>query len=274
MAMIESRDGTPIHVKEMGSGRPVILIHGWPLSGDMWEYQTVALVEAGFHVITYDRRGFGHSAHPARGYHYDLFADDLAAVIDQCTPDGAALVGFSMGGGEIARYLGKYGPAKVAKAALISSVVPYLLKTDDNPNGVPREQFEEFKAQIRKDRFDFLRNVGKQLYGVGLVSSPVSQGLLDWTFALAIMASPLATMACVDAFGTTDFRPDLPAFAGVPTLIVHGSGDKTVPIDASGRAAAKGIPHAEFIEYDGEPHGLFATAAERLNQDLIRFLRG
>jgi non-heme chloroperoxidase len=273
MAMVESRDGTPIHVKEMGSGRPVVLIHGWPLTGDMWEYQTVALVEAGFHVITYDRRGFGHSAHPARGYHYDLFADDLAAVIDECTPDGAAVVGFSMGGGEIARYLSRHGSARIAKAALVSSVVPYLLKTDDNPNGVDRDVFEDLKAQIRKDRFAFLQSFAKQFYGVGLVTSPVSQGLIDWTFALAIMASPIATMACVDAFGTTDFRPDLTAFTGVPTLIIHGTSDQTVPIDTSGRAAAKAIPHAQLIEYEGEPHGLFATAAERLNQDLVAFLR-
>jgi non-heme chloroperoxidase len=273
MPNIQSRDGTAIHVKDMGSGKPVVLVHGWPLTGDMWEYQTVALVEAGFHVITYDRRGFGQSGHPARGYNYDNFADDLAAVIDQCTPDGAAVVGFSMGGGEIARYLSRHSRQKIAKAALISSVVPYVLKTDDNPNGVDREMLEDIKAQIRKDRFAFLQDFGKTFYGVGLVSSPVSQGLLDWTFTLALMASPIATMACVDAFGTTDFRPDLKSFEGVPTLIVHGTSDKTVPIDATGRAAAAGIPHARFIEYDGEPHGLFATAADRLNQDLIDFLR-
>ncbi len=273
MPTIEGHDGAPLHVKEMGSGKPVILIHGWPLTGDMFEYQTVALVEAGFHVITYDRRGFGQSAHPARGYHYDIFAHDLAAVIDQCTPDGAALVGFSMGGGEVARYLTRYGHEKVAKVALISSVVPYLLKTDDNPDGVDRTQIEDMKAQIRKDRFAFLQTFGKQFYGVGLVSSPVSQGVLDWTFLLATMASPIATSACVDAFGTTDFRPDLPSFAGVPTLIVHGTGDAIVPIDASARAAAAAIPGAQLIEYDGEPHGLVATAADRLNEDLIAFLR-
>lgn len=274
MPTIESHDGTLLHVKEMGSGKPVILIHGWPLTGDMFEYQTVALVEAGFHVITYDRRGFGQSSHPARGYHYDNFAHDLAAVIDQCTPNGAALVGFSMGGGEVARYLTRYGSSKVAKAALISSVVPYLLKTDDNPEGVDRAQLEEMKAQIRKDRFAFLQSFGKQFYGVGFVTSPVSQGILDWSFMLGAMASPIATTACVDAFGTTDFRPDLHSFAEVPTLIVHGTGDGIVPIDASARAAAAAIPHAKLIEYDGEPHGLVATAAERLNADLIAFLRG
>ncbi len=273
MPTIQSHDGARIHVKEAGSGRPVILIHGWPLSGDMWEYQTVALVEAGFHVITYDRRGFGQSSHPARGYHYDILSDDLAAVIDQCTPDGAALIGFSMGGGEVARYLARHGSRKTAKAVLVSSVVPYLLKTDDNKDGVDREEIESIKAQIRADRFDFLRNFAKQFYGVGFVSSPVSQGTLDWTFMLAVMASPIATTACVDSFATTDFRPDLAAFKDVPTLIIHGSGDKTVPIDATGRAAAKAIQHAEFIEYEGEPHGLFVTAADRLNQDLVRFLR-
>ena len=239
----------------------------------MWEYQTTALVEAGFHVITYDRRGFGHSAHPARGYNYDNFADDLAAVIDERTPDGAALVGFSMGGGEIARFLARHGSAKVARVALISSVIPYMLKTEAYSDGVPREVFEDMKKQIRADRFDFLQTFAKQFYGVGLVSRPVSQGLMDWTFQLASMASPLATLACIDAFGTTDFRPDLDAFRGVPTLIIHGTADKTVPIDPTGRAAAKAIPHAQLIEYDGEPHGLFATAPQRLNEDLIQFLR-
>ena len=273
MGMIHSRDGTPIHVKEMGSGKPVVLIHGWPLSGDMWEYQTVALVEAGFHVVTYDRRGFGHSAHPGRGYDYETFAEDLAAVIDETTVDGAALVGFSMGGGEIARYLARYGRQKIAKAALIGAVVPYMLKTDDNKDGVDRYMFEGIKAKIRKDRFAFLQSFARDFYGVGAISSPVSDGLLDWTFALGIMASPLATLACVDAFATTDFRPDLHAFEDVPTLIIHGTSDKIVPIDTSGRAAAKAIPHARLVEYDGEPHGLFATAADRLSQDLIAFLR-
>ena len=273
MPMIESRDGTNIHVKSMGTGEPVILIHGWPLSGDMWEYQTVALVEAGYRVITYDRRGFGLSAHPATGYTYDNFADDLAAVIDGLSLDRAALVGFSMGGGEIARYLSRHGAAKVSRVALVASVVPYLLKTADTPDGVPGEQLDEFKAQVRKDRFAFLQTFGKQFYGVGLITSPVSQGVLDWTFALAIMASPLATIACIDAFGRTDFRPDLAAFT-IPTLVIHGTSDATVPIDAAGRAAAAGIAGSQLIEYDGEPHGLFATVPERLNRDLLAFLRG
>ena len=273
MAYAEASDGTKLHVKDMGTGEPVLLIHGWPLTGDMFEYQTVALLEAGYRVITYDRRGFGQSGHPATGYNYDQFADDLAAVIDDCGLDRVSLVGFSMGAGEIARYLARHGSSKIARAALIGGVVPFLLKTDDNPEGADASVFEQMKAQIREDRFAFLKTFGKHFYGVGWVSKPVSDGLLDWTFVLAIMASPVATAACVDAFGTTDFRPDLPAFADVPTLIIHGTADQTVPIDPSARAAARGIPHAQLIEYEGEAHGLFATAPDRLNADLIAFLR-
>jgi non-heme chloroperoxidase len=271
MAFIEANDGTKLHVKDTGSGRPVVLIHGWPLTGDMFEYQTLALLGSGYRVITYDRRGFGQSGHPLLGYDYDTFADDLAAVLDGLDVSGATLVGFSMGGGEIARYLSRHGAARVARVALISSVVPYLLKGEDNPDGVDPSVFEDMKTQVRKDRFAFLGTFAKQFYGVGLVSSPVSKELLDWTFILAVMASPKATLNCIDAFGKTDFRPDLPSFT-VPTLIIHGTSDKVVPIDAAGRAAANGIAGATLIEYDGEPHGLLATAPDRLSQDLIQFI--
>ena len=272
MPYAEAHDGTKLHVKDMGTGEPVLLIHGWPLTGDMFEYQTLALLEAGYRVITYDRRGFGQSEHPAGGYDYDSFADDLAAVIESSGLDRVNLVGFSMGGGEIARYLSRHGGARVARAMLIASVAGYLLKADDNPDGVDASVFEDMKAQIRKDRFKFLKTFGEQFYGVGYVSSPVSKELLDWTFILAIMASPKATIDCVDAFGTTDFRPDLAAFT-MPTLIVHGTGDKTVPIDPSARTVARHVPQARLVEYDGEPHGLFATAPDRLNRDLLAFLQ-
>lgn len=268
---IETREGHVIHVKDMGSGHPVILIHGWPLTGDMWEYQTLALLESGYRVITYDRRGFGQSGHPADGYNYDVFADDLAAVIDRVGAAKVSLVGFSMGGGEIARYLSRYGSAKVDRVALISSVVPYLLKDDSNPDGVDESALDQMQAQVREDRFAFLQSFAKTFYGIGLVSKPVSSALLDWTFMLAIMASPKATIDCIHAFGRTDFRPDLVAFT-IPTLIIHGTSDKTVPIDPTGRAAAAAIPGAQLIEYDGEPHGLFATAPDRLNADLLSFL--
>jgi non-heme chloroperoxidase len=271
MAFIATHDGVQLHVKDNGKGRPVVLIHGWPLNGDMFEYQTLALLEAGYRVITYDRRGFGQSGHPAEGYDYDTFADDLAAVMDKLDLQGANLIGFSMGGGEIARYLSRHGAKRVAKVALVSSVVPFLLKSGDNPNGVDLSVFEEMKKQIRKDRFDFLQTFGKQFYGVGLVTSPVSEALMQWTFVLAVMASPLATIRCVDAFAKTDFRKDLPAFT-LPTLIIHGSSDKVVPIDISGKAAAKGITGAKYIEYNGEPHGLFATVPDRLSADLKEFM--
>ncbi|MGF0524151.1 alpha/beta fold hydrolase [Agrobacterium pusense] len=271
MAFIEAKDGTKLHVKDMGEGRPVILIHGWPLTGDMFEYQTLALLEAGFRVITYDRRGFGQSGHPARGYNYDTFADDLAAVIDGLELQSVSLVGFSMGGGEIARYLSRHGASKVSKAVLVASVAGYLLKDESNPDGVDASVFEGMKKDIRKDRFDFLQSFAKTFYGVGFVTSPVSQGVLDWSFVLGVMASPKATIDCVDAFGKTDFRPDFAAFT-IPTLVIHGTGDKTVPIDPTGRAAANSIAGAKLIEYDGEPHGLFATVPDRLNQDLIEFL--
>ena len=271
MAFVDGKDGTKLHVKDSGNGRPVVLIHGWPLTGDMFEYQSLALLEAGYRVITYDRRGFGQSGHPASGYDYDTFADDLAAVLDSLDIKDANLVGFSMGGGEIARYLSRHGATRVSKAVLIGSVVPYLLKDDSNPDGVDASVFEDMKAQIRKDRFAFLQSFSKMFYGVGFVTSPVSQALLDWTFILAVMASPKATINCVDAFGKTDFRPDLKSFT-MPTLVIHGTADKTVPIDIAGRAAAKGIAGAKLIEYDGEPHGLFATAPDRLNSDLIKFI--
>lgn len=271
MAFIEAKDGVKLHVKDIGKGHPVVLIHGWPLTGDMFEYQTLALLEAGYRVITYDRRGFGQSGHPSEGYNYDTFADDLAAVLNGLDLEKAHLIGFSMGGGEIARYFSRHGAARVSKAVLVSSVVPYLLRDDSNPDGVDASVFADMKQQVREDRFAFLQSFAKTFYGVGLVSKPVSQGVLDWSFVLGVMASPKATIDCIDAFGRTDFRPDLQAFT-VPTLVIHGTSDKTVPIDPAGRAAVKGISSARMIEYDGEPHGLFATAPDRLNRDLIEFL--
>jgi len=270
---IEASDGTQLHVKDMGEGKPVLLIHGWPLSGDMFEYQTLALLEAGYRVITYDRRGFGLSGHPASGYTYDRFADDLADIITQLDLQQLSLVGFSMGGGEIARYLSRHGGARIDRVALVGAVVPYLCKDESNPDGVEATVFEEMKEKIREDRFAFLQSFGKQFYGVGLMSHPVSSALQDWSFALGIMASPKATIDCVDAFGYTDFRGDMAAFT-MPTLIVHGTSDAVVPIDVSARAAARAIPQAVLVEYDGEPHGLLATVPRRLNADLIAFLSG
>ncbi len=275
MPFIEARDGTEIYVKDWGheGGRPVILIHGWPLSADSWDDVAVDLADAGYRVIAYDRRGFGRSDQPWEGYDYDTLADDLADVIESAEIEsGAALVGFSMGGGEVARYMSRHGGNAVTQAALIGSVVPYLLKTDDNPNGADPSVFEGIKAGIRKDRPDFFRGFFKDFFGVGVISHPVSNAVLDWAWRLAMQAGLKGTLDCVDAFGKTDFRPDLPSI-DVPTLIIHGTADATVPIDASARAAAAAIHQARLIEYDGAPHGLFATHRERLTQDLLEFLK-
>ncbi|MCQ9155479.1 alpha/beta fold hydrolase [Acidomonas methanolica] len=271
MAFVTTRDGINLHVKDMGTGRPVLLVHGWPLSGDMWEYQTLALVEAGYRVITYDRRGFGQSSHPVTGYDYDTLADDLAAIIDALALDAVTLVGFSMGGGEIARYLSRHGASKIAGAVLLASVVPGILKSPDNPEGFDLETLAGLKKQIRKDRFHFLRSFARDFYGMSLLGGPVSEALLDWHFALAIMASPMATLDCVDAWGMTDFTADTAAFT-VPTLIIHGTWDSSVPAKIAGERAAKLIPHARYIPYEDAPHGLFATHHAMVNADLLAFL--
>lgn len=266
-----TQDEQSLYYKDMGTGEPVILIHGWPLNSDMWEYQTLALLEQGYRVIAYDRRGFGRSSQPAGGYDYDTFATDLHDLITHLKLDEVSLVGFSMGGGEIARYLARFGDGKISRVALISSVVPYLLQTDDNPDGVPATALDEMVQGLRDDRPKFLSGFMKHFYGVGLITSPVSPETLDWTAFLAYQASPRATIDCVSAFGRTDFRKDVFAF-DLPTLIVHGTADKTVPIAATAEAAARLIPHARFLKLDGAPHGLFVTHKEELNSALLEFL--
>ena len=273
MPYIKTRDGTDLYVREWGSGRPVVLLHGWPLDGQMWDAQAMALAEHGFRAITYDRRGFGRSDQPWDGYTYDALADDLADVMAATGAErDVTLVGFSMGGGEVARYMSRHGGKGVVAAALVSSVVPYMLRTADNPDGVPRETFDQIKDGIRQDRAHFFRHTFMpQFFGAGMLSKPVSDDVLDMVTATALRAGLKPTLACVDAFGETDFRGDLPAFR-VPTLVIHGTGDQTVPIDISGRPAAAGIAGAQLVEYDGEPHGLNVTASDRLTQDLLTFL--
>lgn len=272
MTYVTTSDNTRLYAKDWGAGRPVILMHGWPLSADSWDDQAVALAEAGFRTIAYDRRGFGRSDQPWSGYDYDTLADDLKAVIDATGATDAAIIGFSMGGGEVARYLSRHGGKNVVKAGLISSVVPYMLKTPDNPNGVDQSVFAQMTAGMKEDRAHFFAGFFRDFYGVGLVKHPVSNELLEASRSTAMLASLKATLACAEAFATTDFRPDLASFT-VPTLIIHGTADKTVPIDATGREAAKAIPQATVIEYEGAPHGLFATHKEQLTADLLAFLR-
>ncbi|MGG5886214.1 alpha/beta fold hydrolase [Falsiroseomonas sp. HC035] len=273
MPYLKTRDGTSLYTKVWGSGRPVVLTHGWPLSADSWDDQAMPLAEAGFKVIAYDRRGFGRSEQPWSGYDYDTLADDLADVLSETGAADAAIIGFSMGGGEIARYMSRHAGRGVRQAGLIASVVPYMLQTRDNPEGVPQATFDQMTAQMKEDRPGFFATFFKQFYGVGMLSSPVSSDLVQWTVNTAMMAGLKPTLACAQAFATTDFRPDLPAFT-VPTLIIHGTADATVPIDASARPAAAAIRQSRLLEYDGAPHGLAATHKDRLTQDLLAFLRG
>ena len=271
MPFIKATDGTQLYYKDWGHGPPVVLIHGWPLDADMWEYQAPVLAQAGYRVVSYDRRGFGRSDQPWSGYDYNTFADDLRAVIDTLALKEAALVGFSMGGGEVARYMSRAGGANVSRAVLVSAVTPYMLKTADNLEGVDRSVFEGMIAGLKKDRPNFLSTFSKGFFGAGMLSSPVSSDLIQWTGNLAMLASPKATVDCVTAFGETDFRPDMGAFT-VPTLVIHGADDKTVPLAASGKRAAAMIPTAELKVYDGAPHAVPFTHAERLMQDLLAFL--
>jgi non-heme chloroperoxidase len=271
MPYIDVKDGTKIYYYDWGSGAPVVLIHGWPLTSASWEYQARVLAESGYRVIAYDRRGFGRSGWSFGGYEYDTLAGDLSELMEALDLKGTTLVGFSMGGGEVARYLAKYGPGRVAKAVLISAVTPFLLKTEDNPEGVDRKVFDGMVEGIKKDRAGFMEGFAKMFNGRTLVHHSVSDAYLEFWRAMAMTGSPKATIDLVKAWSETDFRKNLAGFT-VPTLVIHGTGDATVPIDVAGRRAAKMIPKAELLEYEGEPHGLTTTAADRLNKDLLEFL--
>ena len=272
MPYAKAKDGTQLYYKDWGSGDPVVLLHGWPLTADTWDDAAVALVEAGKRCIMPDRRGFGRSDQPWDGHDYDTYADDVAAILEDAgVSEKVALVGFSMGGGEVARFLTKQGAQRVSKAVLISSVVPYMLKTDDNPDGVPQDQFDTMTAGMKEDREHFFTGFFKTFFGDGLLTQPVSSEVEMNAWRQTMMAGLRPTLAAAKAFATTDFRPDLASFT-VPTLVIHGTADKTVPIDATGRVVAKQVPDAQLIEYDGSAHGLFATDKQRLIDNLVAFL--
>lgn len=271
---VENAAGTAeIFYEDWGTGKPVVFIHGWPLDHQMWEYQVTDLASKGLRCIAYDRRGFGKSDFPWNGYDYDTMAGDLKTLLDKLDLTDVTLVGFSMGGGEVARYFGLYGGARISKVVLVSAVVPYMLKTPDNPDGTPQEMFDGFVQKIKEDRPAFLDTFGKIFYGVSLIKHPVSSEFLHWSWRITTAGSPKATIDCIRAFSQTDFRHDVTAI-NVPTLIIHGDSDKTVPIDASARQAVRLIPNAKLIEYEGAPHGLFYTEKERLNKDLLEFING
>ena len=272
MPFITTRDNTHLYVKDWGTGRPVIMMHGWPLSSDSFDDLSLAIAEKGMRAIAYDRRGFGRSDQPWEGYDYDTLADDLADVIDQTGAEDATLLGFSMGGGEVARYMSRHRGANVSRTILVASVVPYMLRKDDNPEGVDQKVFDAMTKDMKEDRAKFWSSFFKDFYGVGVVSHPVSAEVLEWSRDVSMQAGLRPTLACAQAFATTDFRRDLEYF-NVPTLIIHGTADKTVPIDTSARKAAKGIASSQLIEYEGSPHGLFASDKERLIEDVLSFVR-
>jgi non-heme chloroperoxidase len=270
---VGQENSTPIELyyEDHGSGPPVILIHGWPLNGASWEKQTAALLAAGHRVITYDRRGFGRSSQPTVGYNYDTFAADLDAVLTALNLTDAALVGFSMGTGEVTRYIGKYGTKRVRKAVLIGTLGPYLVKTADNPEGVDRSVFEGIKAAIRADRPAFLMAFLRNFYNFDVTGGKlVSERVLEANWNVAAGASATGTLACVDAW-IEDFRPDITRNT-VPTLILHGDADRILPADATSRRQAKMIKNVKFVELKGGPHGVLWTHAEAVNSELVKFL--
>ncbi|MFB8121033.1 alpha/beta fold hydrolase [Streptomyces sp. NPDC055962] len=260
-----------LHYEDHGSGRPVVLIHGWPLNGASWEKQTAALLAAGHRVVTYDRRGFGRSDQPADGYDYDTFASDLHEVLTALDLRDAVLVGFSMGSGEVTRYLGTYGSGRVAKAVMIGVVPPFLLRTEDNPGGVDGSVFKGIEEAIVADRFAFMSDFLADFYNVDVLGGDrISEQAVQASWNVAVGASAKGTLDCVQAW-LTDFRADL-ARIDVPTLIIHGDADRTLPIDATAIPLSKSIAGAELKVVPGGPHGLILTHAAEVNAALLAFL--
>jgi peroxiredoxin len=269
----ENSTNIELYYEDHGLGQPVVLIHGYPLNGRSWEKQEAALLDAGYRVIAYDRRGFGQSSQPTVGYDYDTFAADLKVLLDTLDLREAVLVGFSMGTGEVARYLGSYGSDRVAKAVFLGSLEPYLLQADDNPAGVPQSVFDEIAQSATADRYDWFDNFFINFYNTDeTLGSRISDAALRGSWNVAAGASWFASSAVVPTW-LTDFRDDIPKI-DVPTLIVHGTADRILPIDSTGRPFSKLMPEAEYVELEGAPHGMLWTHAVEVNDALLRFLAG
>jgi non-heme chloroperoxidase len=271
---ITTPDGVQLYYKDWGpkDGPVVTFSHGWPLNSDSWESQMLFLAEQGYRVIAHDRRGHGRSSQPWEGNDMDHYADDLATVINTLDLNDVTLVGFSTGGGEITRYIGRHGTDRVKKAALISAVPPMMLQTEDYPGGLPIEVFDGLRKASLDNRSQLYRDIASgPFFGFNRDGANVSQGLIDSFWVQGMQAGHKNTYDCIAAFSATDFRADLAKF-DVPTLIVHGDDDQIVPIDASAHAAAELVQDAELIVYPGAPHGLTDTHKDRLNQDLLDFL--
>ncbi|RDZ11075.1 alpha/beta hydrolase [Priestia megaterium] len=263
-----------LYYEDHGTGKPVVLIHGWPLSGRSWEYQVPALVEAGYRVITYDRRGFGKSSQPWDGYDYETFAADLHQLLEHLDLTNVTLVGFSMGGGEVARYIGTYGTNRVEKAVFAGAVPPFLYKSKDHPEGVLDDAaIQEFENGVKNDRLAFLDNFTKTFFGAEDRTDLVSEPFRLYNRDIAAGASSKGTLDCIAAFSKTDFREDLAKFT-IPTLVIHGDSDNIVPFEYSGKRTHEAIPDSKVSLIKGGPHGLNATHAQEFNEALLSFLRG
>ncbi|HEX7913072.1 MAG TPA: alpha/beta hydrolase [Paraburkholderia sp.] len=272
MPFFKTTDDVSLFYHDWGTGRPVVLIHGWPLNADFWEPQSTYLAANGFRIIAYDRRGFGRSDQPWTGYDYDTLADDLDALMMHLDLQDATLVGFSMGGGEVARYLSRHGRERVAQAVLMSAVTPLLKRTADNPAGIDGAVFDGLIQALENDRVGFLADFREDYFNGNSPHRAVSRGVLDWFLMLASQASLRATVACARAWSDTDFRADLPAMT-VPTLIMHGGADVNVPPEITARVAAFMIPTARYIEYGGSGHAIGITDRYQVNEDLLAFLQ-
>ncbi|WP_329334582.1 alpha/beta hydrolase [Streptomyces sp. NBC_01352] len=272
MPYVTAGDGAEIFYKDWGTGRPVVLSHGWPLNADSWEAQQLFLASHGFRVIAHDRRGHGRSAQTWHGNEMNTYADDLAALVDTLDLRDATLVGFSTGGGEVARYVGRHGTARVAQLALVSAVPPFMLKTDDNPGGVPVEVFDAIRAGSLADRSQLYRDLADgPFFGNNRPGASVSQGVRDSFWLQGLQAGHRGAYECVAAFSATDFRADLDSF-DVPTLVIHGDDDQVVPFEVGGKASAARIKNAALKVYAGAPHGITDTHKEQLGADLLEFL--
>jgi len=274
MPYITVSDGTQIYYKDWGSGQPVVFSHGWPLTADSWEAQMLHLAAHGFRCIAHDRRGHGRSSQPWDGNEMNTYAADLAALMDHLDLKDAILFGFSTGGGEVARYIGRYGTARLAKAGLISAVPPLMAKTEANPGGLPGSVFDGMRAASIADRSQLYRDVASgPFFGYNRPGAKPSQGVIDFFWLQGMMGGHKNTYDCIRAFSETDFTGDLKKF-DIPTLILHGDDDQIVPIGAAALSSAKLIPHATLKVYPGAPHGITDTHKDQLNNDLLAFCRG